>query len=284
MPEIEGLVSVIIPCYNAERFLYETITSVLKQEYLKVEIIIVNDGSSDGSEAIILALKKTNKNIEYYGTSNKGVSSARNLGLQHARGEFVVFLDADDVLEESFLTSRVKFLSSYFQYGICGTETLKIDEKGELIKDKKKMFAPDDNMLEQILLYQEPYVSIPSNLLIRRSILSEKKIAFEETLSSTADKYFLCQLGKFTECKNISGGNLLYRVTSQSMSGKINRSLLWDNEQYVRLLLRNRMIPDNIYKIVVRKNFYMLAGLSWRVKNYRKTVAYLVKYFFSFFK
>ena len=101
--------SIIIPIYNAEKYLSKCINSTLNQDFSKeeYEIILINDGSSDGSEKIIIPFQEANENIIYLKQSNKGVSSARNLGLKIAKGIYVTFLDADDTINENTLGSIV---------------------------------------------------------------------------------------------------------------------------------------------------------------------------------
>lgn len=95
---MNGKVSVIIPAYNAEKYLTECIDSVLAQTYKNVELIIVNDGSIDGTKAILESYQQKHANIQVIHTDNGGVSRARNVGLDNATGEWIMFLDSDDLL------------------------------------------------------------------------------------------------------------------------------------------------------------------------------------------
>jgi glycosyltransferase involved in cell wall biosynthesis len=90
------LVSVIIPIYNEERYVAKAINSVLSQTYQDIEIVLINDGSSDGSKDIIFDYLNL-PNVVYLEQSNGGVAAARNIGLRVARGELIAFLDQDDV-------------------------------------------------------------------------------------------------------------------------------------------------------------------------------------------
>lgn len=99
------LISVIMPVFNAEKFVADAITSVLWQSYPRWELLIVNDGSKDQSDKIIRSF--TDDRIRYFEQPNKGVSAARNLALQHMLGDFFCFLDADDVLPEESLALRL---------------------------------------------------------------------------------------------------------------------------------------------------------------------------------
>lgn len=89
-------VSIIVPVYNAERYLEECIKSLINQSYKNIEIILVNDGSTDSSEDIIKSFLKVNNNIIYVSQENSGPSATRNKGLEYASGEYIMFVDSDD--------------------------------------------------------------------------------------------------------------------------------------------------------------------------------------------
>ncbi|MFY0599371.1 MAG: glycosyltransferase family 2 protein [Cyclobacteriaceae bacterium] len=106
-----ALVSIITPVYNAEKYIKSAIQSVISQTYQQWELIIINDGSSDGSKEAILSF--SDRRIRYFEQVNKGVSIARNLALSKIRGAYFCFLDADDVMPANSLLSRLEvFLSS----------------------------------------------------------------------------------------------------------------------------------------------------------------------------
>src|SRR5436190_9496549 len=89
-----SLISCIVPVFNGDRYLAETLDSILAQTHRPIEIIVVDDGSTDGTSAIAA---EYGEKIRYIRQENSGVASARNLGLQSARGDFIAFLDADDL-------------------------------------------------------------------------------------------------------------------------------------------------------------------------------------------
>lgn len=101
------LVSVIIPVYNSSKTIERTIASVLDQDYPNIEIIVVNDGSTDDTESI---LNKYSDKINYYFQSNAGVSAARNLGFEKSSGEFIQYLDADDLLAKNKISIQIDAL------------------------------------------------------------------------------------------------------------------------------------------------------------------------------
>lgn len=97
------MVSVVIPIYNAEKYIQQCIRSVLNQSYSDLEVILVDDGSYDSSASICQELAQEDARIKYYYQQNKGVTSARKKGVELASGEYVTFVDADDTIEKDFL-------------------------------------------------------------------------------------------------------------------------------------------------------------------------------------
>lgn len=105
-------VSVIIPAYNAQTYIEKCIASVTAQTYRDIEILVINDGSTDQTGAIVQRLASADPRIRYIATENRGVSAARNCGLEHAAGRYILFLDADDMLCEDAVASMLEKLQN----------------------------------------------------------------------------------------------------------------------------------------------------------------------------
>src|SRR3990172_7899939 len=112
-----GLVSVMMPAYNAGRYIAQSIESVLAQEYSNWELIIVNDGSSDKTPQIA-ARYTGDPRIKLVHQANGGEAAARNTALQHMRGDYVSFLDADDLYFPDALSNLSRFLDTHPEYGV----------------------------------------------------------------------------------------------------------------------------------------------------------------------
>ena len=108
----QSLVSVIIPCYNQAKYLPETLDSVINQTYQNWECIIVNDGSKDDSEAVALSYCEKDKRIHYYYKENSGVCDTRNYAVARSSGKYILPLDADDIIERTYLEKGVSVLES----------------------------------------------------------------------------------------------------------------------------------------------------------------------------
>lgn len=267
------MISVIIPCFNAESFLKETLDSILSQDEELTEILVVDDGSTDQSASLIK--QYDDPRITYIHQANKGVSVARNKGLKNSKGELVVFFDADDKMSSGFLKERKTVLINNPDIGFCcGPVNSFPVEQGV-----KTGIA--ENVAEALLTYQPQYSSCPSNYLIRKSVLLKHQLFFNENLSSTADRYFLLELaGKSKGCL-VNNAPLLYRVTANSMSGKLSKTLVKDNENYFFELKKNKLIPASVERTFFFRIHFIL-GLGFiRTGSYSKGIRYATKAFFN---
>lgn len=123
---IKGLVSIVVPCYNREKILYRFLDSVLEQTYKHIQLILIDDGSTDQTAAVIDAYRSKFETagieLEYYYQENGGVSHAINHGLRYVKGEFLCWPDSDDWYDKDSLLKRVEFLNRHPQYGIVSCD------------------------------------------------------------------------------------------------------------------------------------------------------------------
>ena len=125
----EPLVSVIIPCFNHGKYIFEAVESVLNQSYINVEIIIVNDGSTDNSKELIDQIE--NSKVTIIHTNNNGLSHARNIGINASNGKYILPLDADDKIDKIYITKAVKILQADNNIGILYGRVWLFGEKNE---------------------------------------------------------------------------------------------------------------------------------------------------------
>jgi len=167
IPPTKGLISVIMPCFNGKKYLREAIESVRQQTYSHVELIVVDDGSTDGSQDI---LREYGEQITVIKQENQGPYPARNLGLQHAQGEFAAFLDADDYWRADCLELLHKALAnSNAALAYCGWQNIGLPGK------RGAPYIPPNyeagNKAEQFLRAAAPWPIHAA--LVRRSALEE---------------------------------------------------------------------------------------------------------------
>ena len=173
------LVSVIMPVYNAEKYIEEAIESVLKQTFMNFELIIVNDGSTDHSEQIILGYK--DKRIRYIRHhKNQGLIVSLNEGVQYAIGEFIARLDADDIAHPQRFFRQVQFLLRHPDHSICGSSYSVINGKGQ--KKFIVKLPSSDKQIRTLLFF--------GNCICHSSVMFRKKVLQNEVYRPA---YQLCE-------------------------------------------------------------------------------------------
>jgi glycosyltransferase involved in cell wall biosynthesis len=110
---MEAKVSIIIPIYNMENYLEECIESIIEQSYKNIEIILINDGSTDKSEIICRKYQIKDTRIKLISSKNKGVSNARNLGIEASTGEYISFIDPDDTVDKKYIEKLLIHMKKY---------------------------------------------------------------------------------------------------------------------------------------------------------------------------
>jgi len=269
-----ALVSIIIPCYNAENYIKKTIDSVLCQTYQNFEVIIVNDGSTDYSSKIIKTVK--DGRIHLVEQKNKGVSRSRNNGIYLAKGEFIVFLDADDLLAPSFIEKRVFRLSKSAAIA-CASSVVLIDDKGNKIDKNKTYFAA--NKTSQILEFSDEIVTCPSSYLFKTEFLKKYNFTFNKNLQSSADKYFLLEVLKQGEIELINNSPMNYRILNGSMSHKITTALLKDQiafyNEIKNFFENNNSVANSYYS----RLSFTIAASAYYSKEYYIFIKHLCKSF-----
>ncbi len=165
------LVSVIIPVYNGERFLSAALDSVFAQDYRPIEVIVVDDGSTDCTEEIAQGYPE----IQYVHQENQGPSAARNTAIASAHGEFIAFLDADDIWLPNKLSTQIGYLLANPQVGYVSARIRNILESN----------IEWPAQLNREYFLQDPPIFLPSALLIRRIILDQ--VGLHDPQLSTAE-------------------------------------------------------------------------------------------------
>ncbi len=161
----DPLVSVIIPCYNGEAFLQEAIESALAQSYHRVEVIVVDDGSTDSSPEIAQKFP-----VQYIRQPNRGLTSSRNRGVRESRGSYIVFLDADDRLRPQAIEIGLRVLARRPECAMVVGDHLFVSENGAHLSDSRKNCLAASHY-EALL--KSNFIEMISSVLFRRSVLDE---------------------------------------------------------------------------------------------------------------
>jgi glycosyltransferase involved in cell wall biosynthesis len=133
------LISVIMPFYNAGKFLAMAIESILNQSYKNLEFIIINDGSTDGSDKLVTAF--SDKRIRYYSAEHKGIVAQLNFGIDQSKGKFIARMDADDISHPERLQVEYDFLKANSNVSAVGSSYYRIDEKGNRLYKKRQLIT-----------------------------------------------------------------------------------------------------------------------------------------------
>jgi len=208
------MVSVIIPLYNAEKYIMETVNSVINQTFTDWELIIINDGSTDNSEALIKDICEKDSRITYHYQVNQGVSIARNRGAKKSKGIFLAFLDADDVWDVDFLKKTTEILNNNESIVLVNANAKCIDEKSNSIDNT--YYGHNENAIKDILTFAKGKVTFPSNTLCKKEAFDMAK-GFNINLSNVADKMFYLNISKFGGIYHLEEYLLFYRVHKNSM-------------------------------------------------------------------
>lgn len=183
---ISPKISVIVPLYNCESYIERSISSIINQSYKDIEILVIDDGSTDGSASIIENNYSKNSNIKYFYKNNSGVADARNLGIEKAVGEFLFFLDADDWIEHDCLESLVSFTeedSLDFAFSLAHYVA-----SDDFLRKKILQLTSEDKLVSDIISQKIPAYCWGN--LYKRQIIKSFNLKFHPGLKMMEDIVF----------------------------------------------------------------------------------------------
>jgi glycosyltransferase involved in cell wall biosynthesis len=212
-------ISVIIPAYNAERTILETITSVQQQTFSDFELIVVDDGSTDRTLELLHSIKDERLKILSY--QNGGVCVARNRGVAHANGEFIAFLDADDLWAPEKLELQLAALQQHPEAGVAYSWTSFMDEQGESFSFHpcKPVFF-EGNVYAKLLVGD--FIYNGSNTLIRKQAI-ESTGEFDSACAGCADWDYWLRLAARWAFVVVPKCQIFYRRSSGAMSSRVEK-------------------------------------------------------------
>lgn len=213
------LISVILPAYNAELYIKEAIDSVLAQTFTNFELIILNDGSTDKTEEIILSYQDS-RIVYVKNEQNLGLIGTLNKGMALAKGKYIARMDADDICLPERFAKQVNFLEEHPDYIICGTAAYRFFNN---LTDKKAFYVPiNDENIRVRLFFNTGFIH-PS-VMFRTETIRTHNLSFNDNYKYAEDYYFWMDLLKYGKGFNLKEKLLYYRVvaTSQTAVGNSN--------------------------------------------------------------
>lgn len=187
----QTLVSIIIPTYNYAEYIQGSVDSVLKQTYQNIEIIVVDDGSTDDTESL---LHMYGERIRYIKQRNQGASAARNRGLKEASGDFITFLDADDTYREDNVDKKVSFLEKNTKYDWCYSDWAWVNQAGNevMLGHEPEVSLAYLKAEGNVLPFALQGKRLGTNVFMFRKSLADKLDGFDEHLKVLEDyDYYL---------------------------------------------------------------------------------------------
>jgi glycosyltransferase involved in cell wall biosynthesis len=206
------LVSVIMPVYNAGKFLVPAIESILKQTYRHFELIIVDDASTDGSKQIITRYKKRHPKVIHAiflkKHLDKGGDACANIAFRRARGSFIARMDADDISHPDRLEKQILYMQAHPDVLLLGAQARVIDSKGTIIGDKT---VPTDyeHIYKSFLIF---HPVIHPTVIVRRRLLPKRNYLYKIKYSANNDLYTFFELLNIGKFENMDEELLDYRV------------------------------------------------------------------------
>ncbi|MBD2344456.1 glycosyltransferase [Anabaena subtropica] len=211
------MISVIIPAYNCEKTIKETIDSVLRQSFTNFELIVINDGSQDGTLDIVSQIQDSR--IKIFSFENAGGNVSRNRGLNLAVGKFISFLDADDIWMPNKLESQLEALHENPDFHVAYSWTDYIDEDGKFLISGRRVTLNGDVYQK---LFINNFLENGSNPLIRKEALIALG-GFDESLKAAQDWDMWLRLADKYSFVAVPFVQILYRVSSNSLSSNLVR-------------------------------------------------------------
>ncbi|MDG4944791.1 glycosyltransferase family 2 protein [Weeksellaceae bacterium KMM 9713] len=239
------MISVIIPIYNSEKYLHQCINSVLEQDLEDIEVLLINDGSTDTSAEICNDFAIKDPRVKVFHKTNSGVSSSRNLGIEKASKEWIAFVDSDDIVSKNYFNELHINQNSDFIF-----TQLKSYQNGVIrsILD----FTPKKLNLEEFLINYplNPYFSGPCGKFYKTKIIKANGIKFNTKMNRGEDSLFnLHYIFKCTKITLTNSSSYYYRQESRNLS--ISKLNLEEEEYYFQQIISvfNQQKLDIKYKI-----------------------------------
>lgn len=253
------LLSVIIPCYNVERFISKTLDSIISEKLENYEIILIDDGSTDKTFEKLKEYSLKVKNIKIINQNNFGVSNARNVGIQNSKGKYLYFVDGDDYLIKGTLGKYLKKLDNTIDIFLFNNIINKNDKDYNIKNNLETNFYSSEEILKNIFL-KNILKTVMGNFIVKKEIIIKNKIKFDENYKYSEDYNFLIKCLNYSDKVYYTNENIfVYRKHDLStMAKKINFNRL-DSIRAIEILndlskIKNNQDIRNYYNI-----FYNMA-------------------------
>ncbi len=273
--KMNDLISIIVPIYNVEKYLKRCIDSIINQTYTNLEIILVNDGSTDNSKAICDKYKNLDERVKLIDKENGGLSDARNVGINYATGKYIGFIDADDYIDSrmyQILYNNIKNTNS--DLSICSYIKIKENEIRNIdFFNDIKIFNKEDALYE--LLNDNLIDNYAWNKLYNKELFNQVKYPYGKKFEDIGTTYKIIDKTKSVVVTNYCG--YYYVNRENSITNNLSHNMIQDYIQMVTEMLF--FYKDNINKAEIRYtiHFHNLCIKSHNRDLYQSDI--LLKYY-----
>jgi glycosyltransferase involved in cell wall biosynthesis len=218
----QGLVSVMMPAYNAGRYIGEAIESVLAQTFSNWELLVVNDGSTDDTAAVVARFQ--DPRIHLISKANGGESSARNVALERSRGEFIAYLDADDAYLPHHLAVTVAFLEANPQRDAVYVDGIHIDEFGRRLASlQSRRRGPFEGRIYNEVVRASDVFGPPMTVVLRHALVARHGLRYDTRIVIGPDWDFFIRVADIGSFGYLAEQTGLYRVHQTNISTQVDR-------------------------------------------------------------
>lgn len=242
----EKCVSVVIPIYNSELYLEKCVNSIINQTYKNIEIILVDDGSTDMSLDVCKKLQKKDDRIKIISTVNRGVANARNNGIENSNGEFLIFVDSDDYINEKLIEKCINNIDKYQKCDVVCYNIVRFNRNSNTGKEKEfvKNIKKDRKFLKKMIMKEK--INSPCNKLYRMDIINRFNIRFNTDLFVAEDLLFNIEYFDVISYVLILNEDLYYYYYNcNSVTNNFNYDK-YNNLMYVNDIALEKYKNDNV--------------------------------------
>lgn len=272
-------ISVIIPAYNVSLYIKKCIDSIIKQTYKNIEIIVVNDGSTDNTGKILDELSFSDKRIKVIHQKNSGVSSARNAGLNIATGDFVTFVDGDDYLANDFVDYMIE-IEKQTRADLC-LSINSYTKKEE--KQNKNLYIKKLSSEEGTILLISPEVIVGCwNKIYRKSLVDQYNIKFNNDLFYGEGLNFITKVSQLANCVGVGNKKVYYYRKNNISSATTNFNIekIYNGEKAINLIKKNLVINTKRVNDMLDYHLCLFSlGAVVRIKATKKEKEYYKEYY-----
>lgn len=262
------MISIIIPTYNSAKFIVHALQSIFSQTYQDFEIIVIDDGSTDATKAV---LEPYLDRLYYVYQENAGESSARNHGLSLAKGEYIAFLDADDLYKPNKLERQLSVFLKDSSIDVVYNDVEVVDENLQFISILKseEVYETEQDFLCMLLVRQ--IVPGPASIMLKRECI-DSGIRYPEQYKNAEDYQFIIELAMHHRFKYLEEALYVYRRHSKNLTNNHEKQLKTEIEIIKKLGLEKLQHIVNLSNFAVLDKEFILAQIFMKIENWQDAI------------